>query len=343
MRSLSGPGSVGRNPVAWAVAGAVALLALALLAAMQAPRDRARMIGVATSAPGAVFHSAGTAIASVMNSAGIPATVQAFASPNVYLHAVNSGQIAFGVSNAGDVRLAAAGEQHFEGRRLENLRAVAVLFPLRMAVYVREDSPVRTLDDLRGRRTPTGFAGQKSVLPLFEAVLATADLQVSDLHEVRVPNVVGGATAFIEGNADSFFFALGAAKVREADASAGGIRALSIPDTPENLAAIRRHWAAGYLSAVDPGPANTGVLEPIFTITHDAILVAGAGVPDETVYALVKILHEDRDALISAFGSFSLMEPDRMVADTDEVRWHPGALAYYREAGLLAGSADGAD
>src|SRR5690606_23225211 len=278
------------------------------------------MLSIGASSPGAVLHSAGAAIAQVLNDAGIPATVQAFASPNVYLPAVDSGQIAFGVSNAGDVQLASAGEQHFEGRRLPNLRAVAVLFPLRQAVYVRADSDIRTLADLRGRRLPTGFAGQKTIVPLFNAVLATADLTVADLNEVRVPNITAGAQAFIEGSADAFFFAAGGAKVREAEASvSGGLRALDIPNTPEHLATIQRHWPAGYLDPLPPGPASPGVQEPIFTITHDAMILTSASTPDEVVYAMVKAIHDHRAELTVAFGSFRLLEPEAMWRDMPDV------------------------
>jgi len=292
---------------------------------------------IAVSSPGSVFHSAGSALAVVVNEeGGLPVTVQAFASPNVYLPAVDAGQIAFGISNVGDARLAHVGEMHFTGRALARLRAAAVMFPLRMAIYVPKDSPIRTIADLRGHRLPTGFAGQKTLVPLLAALLATAGLTTQEIEQVRVPNVVGGANAFIEGKADAFFFALGAAKVREADAAVGGLRVLPVDDTPEALAAVRRNWPAGYLLAVAPGPANPGVLEPTVALTHDAVVVASTLTPDDAVYALVQAMHEHPDALAAAFGPFSLFDPNRMMVDIPDVDWHPGALAYYREAGLLA-------
>ncbi len=312
----------------------VAVLAALLLSFPTAAQD---LLGIATSSPGSVFHSSATAIAFVANGeAGLPMTVQAFASPNVYLPSVNTGQIAFGVSNVGDVRLATVGEMHFEGRELESLRAVAVMFPLPMAIYVPVDSPIESIADLRGKRVPTGFAGQKTLRPLIDALLATADLTVDDLEQVRVPNVVGGANAFIEGKADAFFFALGAAKVREADAAVGGLRALPVPNTPEALAAIRRHWPVGYLYEATPSPANTGVRAPLHALTHDAVVVASTHTPDADVYALVQAIHDQRDALRAAFGPFGRLDPSRMIVEIPDVDWHPGALAYFRDAGLLA-------
>jgi len=59
------------------------------------------------------------------------------------------------------------------------------------------------------------------------------------------------------------FFALGAAKVEEANASVGGIRALDVANTPENLAKVQQHFPPAYLRPEKPSPRSVGVLEPI--------------------------------------------------------------------------------
>ena len=59
-------------------------------------------------------------------------------------------------------------------------------------------------------------------------MLATAGLTEADVKPVLVPNVVRSADDFVAGTADMFFFAFGGPKVREADATVGGIRALEI-------------------------------------------------------------------------------------------------------------------
>ena len=45
-----------------------------------------------------------------------------------------------------------------------------------------------------------------------------------------MPNVVRSADDFMAGNADMFFFAFGGPKVREADATVGGIRVLEMDE-----------------------------------------------------------------------------------------------------------------
>ena len=76
-------------------------------------------------------------------------------------------------------------------------------------------------------------------------MLATAGLTEADVKPVLVPNVVRSADEFIAGNADMFFFAFGGPKVREADATVGGIRALEID---ERHAPRRRRSCPGAIS-----------------------------------------------------------------------------------------------
>ena len=76
-----------------------------------------------------------------------------------------------------------------------------------------------------------GYSAMRTIDPMIKAILATGGLTEKDVEPVLVPNVVRGADDFASGAADMFFFAFGAPKVREVDATVGGIRALEIPES----------------------------------------------------------------------------------------------------------------
>ena len=228
---------------------------LAPVAMFAASAAHAEPIGFAASNPGSLYHSSASAIAKMANEkAGLEATVHPFASATVYLPAVNSGEYEFGLSNVEELRVAVIGSAQFEGRKYDNLRAVAIMYPLRVAFFVRNDSPIKTIRDLKGKRVVDGYTSQKTIPPLLDAEYGTVGMTRADIQPVNVPNVVAGANAFISGKADAFFFALGAAKVREANASVGGIRALDIADTAANIALIKKHFPPAYLR---PRPCTT--------------------------------------------------------------------------------------
>jgi TRAP transporter TAXI family solute receptor len=292
-------------------------------------------IGIGTSNPGSIYHSSGSAVAKVANEkAGINATIQPFASPNVFIPAVNTGELHFGLGNVYEATLAYEGKEYFNGRPNKDLRAVAVIFPLRTGLFVKKNSPYRKISDLKGKPLPAGYTSQKVILPLLEAAYATAGLSDEDFKAVQVPNVVGGADAFVSGRAEMFLFAMGSAKVREADAAVGGIRALSIDNTPANLAAIRKHYPVGYLRLERPGTDNPGVTEPVYCIAYDGLLFASAKTPDDVVYRLTKAIYENKADLESTFAVFKTWETDEM-AKVIPVPYHPGALKFYREKGML--------
>ncbi len=106
-----------------------------------------------------------------------------------------------------------------------------------------------------------GYTAQNTILPQLDAMYATAGMTRDDMKPVQVPSVVAGADAFMSGDSVGFIFAHGAGKVREADASVGGLRALPIENTPENVEAIKKHWPVAYLTEISRGPNVPGVEE----------------------------------------------------------------------------------
>lgn len=315
------------------------MLGTAVLTLGLAGAAGAQQVSIGTSNPGSIYHSSGTVIAKLLNEkGGVKATIQPFASPNVFIPSVNAGEMQLGLANIAELRWALAGEEHFQGRPHPALRAVAVMYPLRSAIFVRKDSEIKKLEDLKGRAALDGFTSQKIILPLLDAMYATVGMTRKDMRPVQVPNVVAGADVFASGKADMFFFAIGAAKPRETDAAVGGIRMLTLPNTPEALAKVREHFPPGYLRLENPSPANVGVLEPGYSLAYDALVFASAKTPDDVAYQTAKVMYENAAAMGEQFPPFRLFDPKTMAKDQAPLQYHPGAIKYYKEKGLWSGS-----
>ena len=292
------------------------------------------VVSVAASTKGTLFDQAGTAVAKVATNKGeLRSTVRNYTSANVFMPAIARGQVDFGVANQYEVMLAMSGQSHFAGRQQPELRAVAVLFPLRIATFVRLDSPVRRIADLKGHPMPDGFVANKIILPLIDATLAAEGLTRKDLIALNVPGLVGGADAFISGRTEGFLMALRAPKVREANAR-HGIRALPLENTRATLAAIRQHMPVAYFALEEPGPANPGIIEPTWVIAYDTLLFASTETSEENVYRMTRALFGNRESLIAASPAFRLFSRDAMAKDLGVVEYHPGAIRFYREQGL---------
>jgi hypothetical protein len=293
----------------------------------------AQQVSIGTSNPGSIYHSSGSVIAKLLNEkAKIGATIQPYASPNVFIPAVNAGQMQLGLANIAEITWALEGKEHFDGRPHKELRAVAIMYPLRSAIFVRKDSDIKSLTDLKGKRALDGFTSQKIILPLLDAMYGAVGMTRKDMQPVQVPNVVLGADTFAAGRADMFFFAIGAAKPKEVDASVG-IRMLPIPKTAQAEAAIKEHFPPGYLRPERPSPVNVGVLEPGHSLAYDALVFASAKTPENVAYQTAKVMHDNAKAMGEAFGPLRLFDPKMMAKDFGPLQFHPGAVKYYKEIG----------
>lgn len=313
------------------------IVSLAALAAGMsvAGAASAQSVGIATSNPGSIFHNIGTAVASVANQAGINATIQPSTSTNQYIPFVGSGGIEFGVSNLQEVNYAIEGVEWFEGQEFEDLRVVGHVMPLVVALFVRADSEFTSVEQLVGEPMADGYTAQQTVPPLLDAIYASAGISRADTQPVNVASVVAGADAFIEGQATGFYFAHGAGKVREADAAVGGVRALSLENSDESLERMREHWPTAYFERLEAG-SMPGVEEDGYFLGVPQVIFTHAGVDDDVVYELTKAIYEGKEALASSFPPFAAFDPDDMANDIDIAEFHPGAVRFFEEAGLLS-------
>ena len=146
---------------------------------------QAQSVGIASSNPGSIYHTSASAVAKVVSDhAGIQATVQPFASPTIYLPAINAGEYEFGLTNIEELRVAVTGDRWQEGKKHEDLRAVAIIYPLRTAFFVKKDSPIKTIADFKGNRIVAGYNSQKTIPPLIDAFYAAAGISRDDVTPV---------------------------------------------------------------------------------------------------------------------------------------------------------------
>src|SRR5581483_7704433 len=108
--------------------------------------------------------------------------------------------------------------------------------------------------------------------------------------------VVRSADEFIAGNSDMFSFAFGGPKVKEADATVGGVRALELGD---DWSAAKKIMPWAYLTQIGPGAIFTGVEKPMKVYSFDNVLIASTKVPEDFVYKILVLMEQNRDDLIA--------------------------------------------
>jgi TRAP transporter TAXI family solute receptor len=299
-----------------------------------AAQATAQTVSIITTPAGSINNSAGAAIAKVITEkARLRMIVQAQASTGFDELAAGTGD--FNISNASDVTFVATGTGEYEGQGGKpNLRVVASMMPYRLALFVRADSDIKTIADLKGKRVGSGFNAQKTIGRAIEAYLVNAGLSTRDVVGVPTPNVVSQANDFKAGKVDVLFFALGGAAVKEAAATVGGLRVLPADDSPEAIKRVQAVVPGNYPLLVTPAPGLDGVGQPTKILGIDMVISSNDKLADDVVYRVVKALYENKADLAATFPPFALFAPEQMAKPVKDVATHPGAAKFYREIGI---------
>lgn len=307
------------------------LLALSLLAAGAA---RAQVVSIVTTPAGTFTNSSGAAIAKVMIDHGkLRAVVQAQAANG--LNAVSGGTAVFGLSNSFDCTFFYNGAAYYkeEGPH-KNLRNVAPLVPYRVGMFVRANSDIKTVAELKGKRVSSGFNAQKTIASIIEAQLANGNLTYNDVQQVPAPNVAREAEDFTSGKVDVLFFAIDSAAVKQAAATVGGLRALPLDTSPTALSRMQTALPGSYIVSVDPAPGRDGIDKTTTLLAFDMVLYTRDDLAEDTIYRATKAIYENKKDLAATFAGFAEFDPKHMATMVKDVPFHPGALKFYREAGL---------
>ena len=307
----------------------LALLGVALVG--MAASAAAQTYGIATMQPGTLNHTSGSAIAKVLKEKGnFNVLVQPTAGETTLIPMVGRGEAELGIANVHEVLKVTRGDG---AGQQGDLRLIGTLHPLRVAFFVRKDSAMKTMADLRGKKVTTGYSAMRTIDPLIRAILITGSLTDKDIVPIPVPNVIRGADEFLSGATDMFFFAFGAAKVREVDASVGGIRALQVPAA--GMEAANKIAPYGYLTKGTPSPFFVGVAEPTDVYTYDNMLFTHVKVKDETVYKMIETLDNNKADLVAvqpALREFSAANLHKQY----DIPYHPAALKFFKDKNLPA-------
>jgi uncharacterized protein len=296
----------------------------------------AQVLGFGSAPQGSIGYNMSSAIARVMSeAAGVQSRVQPYSGSSAVLPLVNSGELDLAVCNVLEIEEATRGEGPYNGRKQANLRVLGVIFPIYSSIFVKKDSPIKALADLKGKRLPYGFSAQVTLERIVDAIIATGGLARKDVVPVLVPNVVRGADDFMEGKTDGGFFAIGAAKVSEVDKTVGGIRYLPLPDDANSVAAMKKIMPYAYIVTVNPSPAFVGLDGPTKLMAYDYLVSVGAHVKDDVVYKIAKAMFENKPKLAESLRAFGGWDP-QTIGKEMPASFHPGSVKFFKEKGIGA-------
>jgi uncharacterized protein len=309
---------------------ASAIVAAALVGSALAQQQFFR---IGTGGTAGTYYPVGGMIANAVSSSSIVSTAVATNGSVANVNGIAGGQMESGFSQADVATWAYTGTGIWEGRgKVEDLRAIANLYPESVHLVVRKGLNVKSPADLKGKRVSLDEPGSGTLVNA-RAILAAYGVQERDIRpEFVKPNQA--AEKLRDGSVDAFFFTGGypAGAITELASAAGGIELVPIAG-PE--AAKLRETAKFF--APDEIPAGTYKDIPaVPTVAVGAQWVTSVKVPETVVYEVTKALWSDktRAALDAGHAKGKAIRPETALIGLG-LPLHPGAERFYKEAGIL--------
>jgi TRAP transporter TAXI family solute receptor len=255
---------------------------------------------------------------------------QATAGMNENVELVSGGQIHIGMQDSARMEDVYQGKGPFQGHPQKRVR---VLFTVMVAPYhlvTREAAGINTVRDLMGKKMNIGLPAQTTRF-FNEAFLKVADIKLSDIKVFEM--ATGQAfTALRDGviDASGNLFSLGHGRLLEL-ASSIKVRLVSIPD---DMLERYMNEVGGLTRLVIPANTYKGQRSAITTFGGCVVLIARDDLPNDLVYTVTKAFWDNLPEL-NKDRSFKDLRKEQAFIESIKVPYHPGALKYLREAGMI--------
>jgi uncharacterized protein len=294
-------------------------------------------VSLTTGIPGGVYHPVGNAICRLYNldrkHQAMPCVAVSSDGSVANIRRIERGESAFGLSQTDVAYAAFHGEGPFTASGPDpKLRMVITLYPEAFTVVARADTGIRDFQDLRARRVGIGTSGVGYNFTR-DAILESYGWTKFDPEHVLELSPAEQNQALCHNKVDAVIFEVGHPNglTQEATTGCRG-RLVRVAGRPiDRLLATHPY----YIAAIIPGGMYVGNPSDVPTVGTRAALVTSNNQPDGLVHAMVKAVFDNFAVFRQLHPALSNLKIPDMVPSASVIPIHPGALNYYREAGLL--------
>ncbi|WP_107851704.1 TAXI family TRAP transporter solute-binding subunit [Oceanimonas marisflavi] len=319
------------------ISGVAAVMSLGLGAGVPgALAVEQSFITIGTGGVTGVYYPTGGAICRLVNQGraehGIRCSVESTGGSPYNLNSLRSGELEVGIAQSDLEYQALNGESGFaEQGAFEDLRAVFSLHGEAVTIVARKDANIKTFEDLKGKRVNIGNpgSGQRDTM---EVLLKAYGWTQDDFSLVSELRPAEHGQALCDNRIDAFVYVVGHpnGSIKEATTACEANLVSVQGEVVDKLIADNAY----YRHITIPGGEYAGSDEDVHTFGVGANLVTSAKVPEAQIYQLTKAVFDNFDQFVRLHPAFANLKKEEMVKDGLSAPLHPGALKYYKEAGL---------
>ena len=284
--------------------------------------EKEQFINIATGGTAGTYYPIGGAIAEVLNKNGMNASAQSTGASVANINMLKDKQVELAIVQNDITYYAVNGEEMFkESGKVENLNGIASLYPETCQFIVREDSGIKMIDDLKGKRVAVGAAGsgaEANARQILEAYGITYD----DIDE-QFLSFAEGSYALKDSTVDAAFVTAGYPTASVQDiASQNKIRLLPVGD--DQIKALAEKYPF-YTKTTIPAGAYQGFDEEVTSVSVMAILVANDKIDAALGEKLTKAIFDNLDKIAAAHSAAKSITKENALAGMDFITMNEGA------------------
>lgn len=287
---------------------------------------------VGTASSTGTFYYVGAAIGNAVTEAGkLNVLVQATNGSNENVSLAQTGDIDIGMANCDALYGAYHGELSYADAGAQDIQEVAALYYSQIHVFVREDSGITDIAQMKGKKICVGSQGT-SWLFMVEAILNQYGITLDDIEPYYM-DYAESAQALADGDIDAAFQTGGypIAGIQQTAATTS-FRMLSISE--EIIESMLKEYPYIIRTTIPAGTyenqSNEGDAD---TLGYMTCLFCSSKADNDQIYAFVKLMMETLDTYQDTNVATRQISADTVA--TEFIPFNEGAERYYREAGLL--------
>ena len=287
---------------------------------------------LATGGTSGTYYPFGGAIANVWNTKleNMNVTAQATGASAENLRLINKGEAEFAIVQNDVMDYAYNGTDLFAGEKLANIMTIGTMYPEVVQIAVSKASGIKSVADFKGKRISVGAAGS-GVEFNAKQIMEGYGLTFDDIKKSNL-SFKESADGIQNGTLDGCFITAGVpnAALQEL-AFTAGLTLIPVDGAAADKICAKYGY---YTKTVIPGGTYKGTDEDIGALAIMATLAVSSKLDEQTVYDMTKALFSNLTELGNGHAKGKEVSAKTAITGVS-VPFHPGAIKYYKEIGLM--------
>ena len=304
------------------------VLVISVVAGCGDSASEKKFLNIATGGTAGTYYPIGGAMAEILNNniEGMNASAQSTGATVANINMLQEGSVDLAIVQNDIAYYAANGIEMFEGKKIDNLRGIASLYPETCQIITLDATGIKSIAELKGKRVAVGAMGsgaEANARQILEAYGITYD----DIDE-QFLSFSEAANALKDGNVDAAFLTAGYPTAAVQDiASQNPVRVLPVEDDKAEALIAKYPF---YTKVTIPAGTYAGFDEDVQAMSVMAMLVCTDKIDEQMGYDITKALFTNLDRIKAAHavGKFITKES---VMEGMPITMNAGAEKYFKE------------